>query len=139
MSSEDEERRALVTIETMDRLIRRAVLGIERSSAKSELRNVIGILLAAREEAHDCLTAPGTDGDITPKRRARTPTRTDRFYSVAEAAKLLKISEVTIYREIAEGDFPALKFRGRYVIPARAIDQLEADALAVSDGSNGEA
>ena len=58
------------------------------------------------------------------------PPRSDRFFSVAEAAAILKVSEVTIYREIAAGDFPAVKFRGRYVVPAKAIDQLEADALA---------
>ena len=57
-------------------------------------------------------------------------TRPVRFYSVAEAAEILKVSEVTIYREIAAGEFPAIKVRGRYVVPAKAIDQLEADALA---------
>ncbi len=68
--------------------------------------------------------------------------RADRFYSVAEAAKILKVSDVTLYREIAAGEFPAVKFRGRYVIPAKAIDQLEADALArctaAEPGSGGD-
>ena len=58
------------------------------------------------------------------------PTRTDRFFSVAEVATLFKVSEVTIYREIAAGELPAIKLRGRYVVPAKAVDQLEADALA---------
>ena len=56
--------------------------------------------------------------------------RTPRFFTVAEAAALLKVSEVTIYRGITAGEFPAVKIRGRYVIPARAIDEMEASALA---------
>jgi excisionase family DNA binding protein len=53
-----------------------------------------------------------------------------RFYTVSEAAELLRVSEVTLYREIRLNRFPALKIRGRYVVPAKAIDELEADALA---------
>ena len=52
-----------------------------------------------------------------------------RFFTVAEAAALLKVSEVTIYRGISAGEFPAVKIRGRYAIPSRAIDDLEATAL----------
>ena len=52
-----------------------------------------------------------------------------RFFTVAEAAALLKVSEVTIYRGISAGEFPAVKIRGRYAIPSRAIDDLEAAAL----------
>jgi excisionase family DNA binding protein len=53
-----------------------------------------------------------------------------RFYTVPEAAELLRVSEVTLYREIRENRFPALKIRGRYVVPAKAIDELEQEALA---------
>lgn len=56
--------------------------------------------------------------------------RQPRFYSVAEAAVILKVSDVTVYRGISHLEIPAVKIRGRYVIPAKAIDQLEADALA---------
>jgi excisionase family DNA binding protein len=52
-----------------------------------------------------------------------------RFLTVAEAAALLKVSEVSIYRGISAGEFPAVKIRGRYAIPSRAIDNLEAAAL----------
>lgn len=61
-------------------------------------------------------------------------TRPERFFSVAEAAKILKVSEVTLYRGINAGEFPAIKIRGRYVVPAKALDQLEADALAQCGG-----
>ncbi|MEO3778610.1 helix-turn-helix domain-containing protein [Micromonospora sp. B11E3] len=53
-----------------------------------------------------------------------------RFYAVAEAAELLGLSEPTLYRAIRAGEFPAIKVRGRFVIPARAIDDMEASALA---------
>jgi excisionase family DNA binding protein len=40
------------------------------------------------------------------------------------------VSDVTLYRAISAGEFPAVKIRGRYVIPSRAIDALEEAALA---------
>jgi excisionase family DNA binding protein len=55
-----------------------------------------------------------------------------RFYTVPEAAEVLRVSEVTLYREIRENRFPALKIRGRYVVPAKAIDEMEQDALAAT-------
>lgn len=53
-----------------------------------------------------------------------------RFYKVAEAAALLDLSEPTLYRAIRAGEFPAIRVRGRLVIPARAIDDMETSALA---------
>ncbi len=55
-----------------------------------------------------------------------------RFYAVAEAADLLGLSEPTVYRAIRAGELPAIKVRGRYVVPAKAIDQMESDALVSS-------
>ncbi|MDP9799026.1 excisionase family DNA binding protein [Catenuloplanes nepalensis] len=52
-----------------------------------------------------------------------------RFYTVAEAAHLLRLSEPTLYRAIRNGEFPAVKIRGRYTVPAKAIDQAETDAM----------
>lgn len=60
---------------------------------------------------------------------ARTQER-PRFRSVADTAAILGMSEVTLYRAIHAGQFPAIKVRGRFVIPARAIDDMEASALA---------
>ncbi|MEU5946341.1 helix-turn-helix domain-containing protein [Micromonospora sp. NPDC047465] len=60
---------------------------------------------------------------------ARTHDR-PRFRSVADTAAILGMSEVTLYRAIHAGQFPAIKVRGRFVIPTRAIDDLEASALA---------
>jgi excisionase family DNA binding protein len=55
--------------------------------------------------------------------------REKRFYSIDEAAELLGLSYSTLYRAIRADEFPAIKVRGRYVVPARAIDDLESTAL----------
>ncbi|OLT14898.1 hypothetical protein BJF78_17320 [Pseudonocardia sp. CNS-139] len=46
------------------------------------------------------------------------------FYSVAQVAKILGTSQMTLYRAIAEGEFPAVRVRGRLIIPAKALDAL---------------
>lgn len=46
------------------------------------------------------------------------------FYSVGEMAETLRIGEMTVYRAIHAGHLPALKFGGRYVVPAKVIDEL---------------
>jgi excisionase family DNA binding protein len=70
-----------------------------------------------------------------------SPQTTKRFFTVAEAAGLLGLSEPTLYRAIRAGEFPAIKVRGRYVVPAKAIDQMELSAMAmasaVGTGSDG--
>jgi excisionase family DNA binding protein len=53
-----------------------------------------------------------------------------RFFTVAEAADLLGLSAPTVYREVRTGRFPAIRVRGRYVVPAKAIDAMEQAALA---------
>lgn len=58
------------------------------------------------------------------------PVRPRRFETVASVARLLDVSEVTIYRAIHAGEFPAIKVRGRYVIPASVVDAMEAAALS---------
>ena len=56
-----------------------------------------------------------------------------RFLSVAAVARILGVSEVTLYRAIHAGEFPAVRIRGRLIVPAKAIQAL-ADA-AVTDRS----
>lgn len=46
------------------------------------------------------------------------------FYTVAEAARLLRVNRATVYRAIQDDGFPAVRIRGRYIIPAAAIEQL---------------
>ena len=50
------------------------------------------------------------------------------FYTVPEAARMLRVTPATIYRAIREDAFPAVRIRTRYVIPASAVDQLAAKA-----------
>ncbi|OLT09791.1 excisionase [Pseudonocardia sp. CNS-139] len=50
------------------------------------------------------------------------------FYTVAEAARLLRVNRATLYRAIREDAFPAVRVRSRYVVPAVAVDQLAAQA-----------
>ncbi|WP_020578909.1 helix-turn-helix domain-containing protein [Actinopolymorpha alba] len=58
------------------------------------------------------------------KREAGVPT-----YSVPEAAALLSISQEHLYRLVRADAFPAVRMRiggdqGRYVVPAKAVEQL---------------
>jgi excisionase family DNA binding protein len=48
-----------------------------------------------------------------------------RFLTVGQAAKLLGVSAMTIYRAVDEGTFPAIRTRGRISIPAKAIEAME--------------
>jgi hypothetical protein len=58
-----------------------------------------------------------------------TRSATPRFRSVPDTAEILGMSEVTLYRAIREGQFPAIKVRGRYVVPARVLDDMESAAI----------
>jgi len=50
------------------------------------------------------------------------------FYTVPEAARVLRVTPATIYRAIREDSFPAVRIRTRYVVPAAAVDRLAAEA-----------
>lgn len=56
-----------------------------------------------------------------------------RFYSVAEAARILGAAPVTLYRAIRAGEFPAVRIRGRLIVPASALEAMS--ATTVSNGS----
>ncbi len=57
---------------------------------------------------------------MTATIRTQRPT----FYSVAETAQMFGMSEMTLYRAIHDGEFPAIRIRGRLIIPARAIEAM---------------
>ena len=50
------------------------------------------------------------------------------FYTVKEAARVLRVDPATLYRAIREDAFPAVRLRTRYEIPAAALDKLSAEA-----------
>jgi hypothetical protein len=68
------------------------------------------------------------------KREAGAPS-----YTIAEAAALCSVSQEHMYRLVRVGAFPAIRMthrhqHGRYVIPARAVEELLADPAAVAGG-----
>jgi excisionase family DNA binding protein len=62
--------------------------------------------------------------------RRREPSESPRFYSVPEVAQMLGTSDMTLYRAIKAGEFPALRIRGRLIIPAKAIEAMAEAALS---------
>ena len=50
------------------------------------------------------------------------------FYTVREAARVLRVDPATLYRAIREDAFPAVRIRGRCIVPAAVIEQLAAEA-----------
>lgn len=68
----------------------------------------------------------------TTNNAARTPL----FYTVAEAADLLRVDSATVYRAIRERAFPAVQVRGRYVVPAAAITDLIQRAIETGSPVN---
>lgn len=52
-----------------------------------------------------------------------------RYYSVRQVAKILGLSSPTLYRAIRAGEFPAVRIRGRYIVPAKALDLLTEAAI----------
>ncbi|MGH4022043.1 MAG: helix-turn-helix domain-containing protein [Pseudonocardiaceae bacterium] len=64
------------------------------------------------------------------KPAAAVPAEAPRFYSVAQVARMLGMSKMTVYRAISEGEFPAVRIRGRLIIPARALEEMSDAAVA---------
>jgi len=53
-----------------------------------------------------------------------------RFYSVSQVAQMLGMSTMTLYRAISAGEFPAVRIRGRLIVPAKALDEMADSAIA---------
>ncbi|WP_219419677.1 helix-turn-helix domain-containing protein [Pseudonocardia nigra] len=66
-----------------------------------------------------------------PSQRSSTESgTTPKFYSVAQVAEMLGMSPMTVYRAIAERQFPAVRIRGRLIVPAKAVDAMADVATA---------
>lgn len=59
---------------------------------------------------------------MTPPRPRRTPESAPYCYTVPEAAQILRVSPMTLYRSIAANEFPAIRVRSRLLIPAKVVD-----------------
>ena len=64
-----------------------------------------------------------------PARRLRRK-RQGPFLSVADVAEQLGVSEVTLYRAINAGEFPAVRIRGRLIVPAKVVQAMADAAMA---------
>lgn len=53
-----------------------------------------------------------------------------RWLSIAELAAELGMSQMTLYRVIAAGEFPAVRIGRRLFVPARVLDEMGDAALA---------
>ena len=60
----------------------------------------------------------------------QAPPTAPKFYSVAQAAAMFGMSPMTLYRAIAAGEFPAVRIRGRLIVPAQAIEAIAETAVA---------
>lgn len=67
--------------------------------------------------------------EALPGFRYREPATPRLFYSVSETARMFGMSAMTLYRAIEDGDFPAVRIRGRLIVPAKAIDDMVAAAI----------
>ena len=63
-------------------------------------------------------------------RGTETASAGPRFYSVAQVAAMFGMSPMTVYRAIAAGEFPAVRIRGRLIVPAKAIEAIADLAIA---------
>lgn len=64
--------------------------------------------------------------------------RPPTFYDVQETAVMFRMSRMTVYRAIRSGELPAVRIRGRWLVPARVVDALVAAAEAALDQRNQE-
>lgn len=51
------------------------------------------------------------------------------FRTVAEVARLCRVSKMTLYRAIAAGRFPAACIEGRLIVPAKVVEAMAQAAL----------
>ncbi|WP_442785112.1 helix-turn-helix domain-containing protein [Amycolatopsis sp. H20-H5] len=78
---------------------------------------------------NDQIWCADTTGSTISKRTAIRKPKRPRFYRVSEVTTMLNLSTVTLYRAIEAGEFPAIRVRGRIIIPARAVDDIEQAAV----------
>jgi excisionase family DNA binding protein len=53
----------------------------------------------------------------------------EKLLTVREFAKLVRLSEITVYRRVEDGSFPSIKCGGRRLVPAAFLDNLIDTAL----------
>ena len=61
------------------------------------------------------------------------------FYDVRDVAQMFQMSRMTVYRAIRAGELPAVRIRGRWLVPAKVIEALVDAAEAAVTTRSGEA
>jgi excisionase family DNA binding protein len=61
---------------------------------------------------------------------SNTPNAVPTFYDAQAVAGMFQMSRMTVYRAIRSGELPAVRIRGRWLVPARVIDALVTAAEA---------
>jgi excisionase family DNA binding protein len=61
---------------------------------------------------------------------SKAPNAAPTFYDVQAVAGMFRMSRMTVYRAIRSGELPAVRIRGRWLVPARVIDALVTAAEA---------
>ncbi|MDT0348143.1 helix-turn-helix domain-containing protein [Pseudonocardia charpentierae] len=56
------------------------------------------------------------------------------FYDVRDVAEMFQMSRMTVYRAIHTGELPAVRIRGRWLVPAKVIEALVTAAEAAVPG-----
>ncbi len=51
-----------------------------------------------------------------------------KFYDVRDVAQMFQMSRMTVYRAIRGGELPAVRIRGRWLVPAKVIEALDRGA-----------
>jgi excisionase family DNA binding protein len=60
-----------------------------------------------------------------------------RFLTVAEVAKVMRVSKMTVYRLVHSGDMPAVQFGRSYRVPESAVQQYLRSASVEGESSTG--
>lgn len=55
-----------------------------------------------------------------------------KFLTVAEVAELMRVSKMTVYRMVQNGNLPAIRVGRSYRVPKSAVDQYLKDAFVHS-------
>lgn len=75
---------------------------------------------------HDTAAAPAV---VFKRGAAASPQPAKLAMPVKEAAEMIGVSYMTLWRAIKEGEFPGVKLRGRILVPVKAVELLFQSAV----------
>ncbi len=57
----------------------------------------------------------------------------NKYLSISEVAKLLKISRIAVYKKVKKGHIKAIKIGKHFAIPSKSIDEAKYRTLRATD------